>query len=135
MALHPVRTLGITIDRPFPEAYGFAARPENFRLWAAGLADSLHQEGGDWIAQTPEGRATVRFTQANAYGVLDHVVSLPERPDIVIPFRMIPNGDGTEVLFTLFRQPGMTDEQFEADAQAVERDLKTLKTLLEESAR
>jgi hypothetical protein len=33
--------------------------------------------------------------------------------------------------FTLFRQPGMSDQQFEEDASAVERDLLTLKSVLE----
>ena len=34
-------------------------------------------------------------------------------------------------MFTLLRTPGMADEAFAADAAAVERDLITLKALLE----
>jgi hypothetical protein len=46
--------------------------------------------------------------------------------------RVIPNGSGSEVLFTLVRAPGMTDQEFANDAQQVERDLAALKSLLED---
>ena len=45
--------------------------------------------------------------------------------------RVVPNGAGSEFTFTLIQQPGMSDQQFEEDAQAVAHDLRTLKTILE----
>jgi hypothetical protein len=45
--------------------------------------------------------------------------------------RVVPNADGTELIFTLFRLPGMTDEKFEQDAKLVLTDLMALKNLLE----
>lgn len=45
--------------------------------------------------------------------------------------RVVPNGDGAEVMFTLLRQPGMTDAQFAEDAAWVEKDLAALKSILE----
>jgi hypothetical protein len=38
-------------------------------------------------------------------------------------------------VFTLIRQPGMSDGQFAKDQAAVENDLATLKVLLERQAR
>ncbi|HAW62139.1 MAG TPA: polyketide cyclase, partial [Pseudomonas sp.] len=38
-----------------------------------------------------------------------------------------------EFVFTLFRQPDMSDEQFAMDAQAVAADLQRLKNLLEQA--
>jgi hypothetical protein len=52
-------------------------------------------------------------------------------PEIYIPLRLVANGEGTEVVFLLFRQPGMSDEDFFADAAMVTKDLKALKRLLE----
>lgn len=46
---------------------------------------------------------------------------------------MIPDGDASEVVFTLRRRPGMTDDQFDQDADAVGVDLDTLKRVLEAS--
>jgi hypothetical protein len=45
--------------------------------------------------------------------------------------RVAPNGQGSEFVFTLIRQPGTSDEQFAKDKAAVENDLETLKDLLE----
>jgi hypothetical protein len=45
--------------------------------------------------------------------------------------RVVPNGEGSEFIFTLIRQPGVSDGQFAKDQAAVEKDLKTLKGLLE----
>ena len=43
------------------------------------------------------------------------------------PMRVIPNGEGSELMFTLFRLPRMSDAEFVRDASLVERDLLTLK--------
>ena len=45
--------------------------------------------------------------------------------------RLIANGSGCELLFTLFREPSMSDGQFASDAGFVQRDLEGLKRLLE----
>lgn len=47
--------------------------------------------------------------------------------------RAVPNGSGSEVIFTLFRLPDMSDAKFAEDAGMVERDLKTLKCVMENS--
>jgi hypothetical protein len=48
-----------------------------------------------------------------------------------MPMRVFPNGEGAEVLITVFRQPGVSDEKFAEDTHWVRRDLEALKTLLE----
>jgi hypothetical protein len=45
--------------------------------------------------------------------------------------RLINNGGGCELLFTLFREPNASDEQYASDADFVKRDLNGLKELLE----
>ena len=123
--------LSIAIDRAAAEAYEFLSAPENFPKWATGLAGSLRKVGEDWIADTPEGRAVVRFSERNAYGVLDHSVTLPRGVTIYVPLRVVPKGDGCEVVLTLFRRPGMSEESFAADAEWVMRDLGAAKRILE----
>lgn len=127
-----VRHLGVSIAAPFARAYAFARQPDNFPRWAAGLSSSLHLDGDHWVADTPQGQAVVLFTPPNDFGILDHHVLIAGQEDIYIPLRMIANGTGTEVIFTLLRQPNMDDTAFEADAQAVIADLHRLKALLED---
>jgi hypothetical protein len=52
---------------------------------------------------------------------------------VYIPMRVVQNGSGSELIFTLFRLPDMSDAQFDADAEWVMRDLISLKNLLEAS--
>ncbi|WP_288425686.1 SRPBCC family protein [uncultured Agrobacterium sp.] len=126
------RIVHVTINRPWREVYAFASDPAKMPLWAAGLASGLTQDGEDWIASGPLGGARVKFTDANALGVIDHVVTLPNGLRVFNALRVTPNGDGAEVAFTLHRQAAMSDEEFQRDADAVLADLKTLKRILEE---
>jgi hypothetical protein len=56
---------------------------------------------------------------------------MPSGVEVYIPMRVVANGDGSEVIFTLFRTPGMSDAVLERDIGLVEGDLATLKELLE----
>jgi uncharacterized membrane protein len=129
--LPEVRHVSVSIGRPPEAVYAFAAEVKNLPKWAAGLSTTIRKVDGEWIADGPVGPVTVRFTERNTLGVLDHDVVLPSGATIHNPIRVVPNGSGSEVMFTLFRQPGVSAETFEKDAKAVERDLLTLKRLLE----
>jgi hypothetical protein len=106
--------------------------PENFPRWAAGLGARFERSGGYWTAQDPSGRAIrICFSEPNEFGVLDHTVVAQDGRETRNAMRVVPNGTGAEVMFTLLRPPDMTDEAFDADAAAVARDLHALKALLE----
>ena len=131
-----VQHISAYIARPPGEVYEFARDPRNLPHWAAGLARTeVRKEHDEWVVDAPFGKVRVKFVQRNALGVLDHDVTLESGVTIRNPMRVIPNGDGSEFVFTLMRQPGMSDEQFARDKAAVEADIKTLKDLLERRSR
>jgi hypothetical protein len=125
------RTLSVSIDRDWRKVYEAVWQPREFPKWATGLSKSTlnHDRDGWWQAEGPEGAIRIRFTDHNAFGIMDHRVDLGGGVEIYVPMRIISNQDGAEVLFTLFRQPGMSDDKFEADAEWVERDLVALRAL------
>lgn len=121
------QTLTVTIDRDWRALYAAIWRPEVFPAWASGLAQSTLEDMGDhWRARGPEDDVTIRFTGHNAFGIMDHRVYLPDGAEVYVPLRVYQNGAGAEVALTLFRQPGMSDGTFAADADWVRRDLATL---------
>lgn len=128
-----VQHVSVSIRRPPGEVYGFVADVANLPRWAAGLGASFHREGDALVAQGPLGRVTVRFVDRNALGVLDHQVVLASGRAFSNAMRVVPNGRGSEVTFMVVRQPGMSDAEFAADRGAVERDLRTLRDLVEAS--
>jgi Polyketide cyclase / dehydrase and lipid transport len=125
------RHISVSINRAAAEVYEFVSTPGNLPKWAAGLSGSIRKVGEDWIADSPMGAVKVKFADKNKFGILDHDVTLPSGVSIYNPMRVFPNGDGSELVFTLYRRPGMSEQMFAEDAKAVTKDLQELKALLE----
>ena len=128
---HQAHNISISIERDLDEVYEFTSRPENFPRWATGLATNLEPESDYWVAHSPDGPVRVRFTPPNDYGVLDHHVTLPNGTEVYVPMRVVANESGSEVIFTLYRTPGMSEEILARDIGLVTNDLAVLKGLLE----
>jgi hypothetical protein len=73
----------------------------------------------------------IRFAAQNDLGVLNHYVSPAPGREVSNPMRVVPNGAGTELMFTVFQQPDMSDARYGEDLGMIERDLQTLKRVLE----
>lgn len=127
------QVVSISIHRPWNEVYEAIWRPDSFPKWASGLSQSslIQQPNGTWRAEGPTGRVTIRFTDHNPYGVMDHYVLTEAGMEVYVPMRVIANMDGADVALTLFRQPGMSERQFLHDIDWVRRDLATLQALIE----
>ena len=108
----------MTIERSPGEVYAFVSDPKNLAAWASGLSAAVK----------------VRFVERNPFGVLDHTVVPAHGEAMHNPMRVLANGDGSEVVFSLFRRPGMSDAEFARDADWVLRDLLALKAHLEYGA-
>lgn len=118
------RHISVWVEAEPIAVYAFASDPDRLPLWAAGLGDPTLAD------------ADVEFVPANALGVLDHVVTLPSGEQAFNPMRVVPAGidePRCEVVFTVRRRPGMTDEQFKEDCAAVTADLERLRGLVEGS--
>ena len=123
--------ISVSINRSAAQVYEFASDPENLPKWAAGLSGSINKVDEDWIAESLMGRVKVKFAEKNKFGVLDHDVTLPSGVKVYNPMRVFPNNDGSELVFTLYRRPDVSDQEFAEDAKSVEKDLAKLKALLE----
>lgn len=119
------------IDRPAAEVYEYVFDPANIASWAPGLGSAVENVDGHWFVETGSGRVEVAFAERNELGVLDHDVTLPSGEVVYNPMRVVPDGSGSEVVFTVRRQPEMSDEDFERDAGLVQADLTRLKRILE----
>lgn len=119
-------TLSVSCTAPAAAVYAFASDPRNLPRWAAGLCKSVAEFDGRWIVDSPMGTLDFAFAEANPYGVLDHTVVFPDGRRFDNPMRVIANGEGSEILFTLFQQPDMSDADLARDAALVRADLEAL---------
>jgi hypothetical protein len=111
--------------------YEFAHRMQNLPRWAAGLAANIAHEGGAWFTETPGGRIRIAMAPRNAFGVLDHDVTMPDGVTTHNAMRVTPVGDGCLVTFVVLRMPEATDAEFERDCGLVAQDLETIASLVE----
>jgi uncharacterized protein YndB with AHSA1/START domain len=125
------RHLSVHVDRPIAEVYAYASDPSHLPDWAPGLCTSIARVGDHWVAESAMGSIVIRYAEPNPFGVIDHDVVLESGETFHNPVRVLPHDDGAEVVFTLRRQEGMSDDDFNRDAAAVLADLGALKELLE----
>ena len=123
----------IDIERDWQEVYEAVADLRNFPKWAKTFCRAIKKlNDGDWYEMdTPQGPTRIRIASRNDFGVVDHYLVSPKGEDVYVPMRVISNGDGCQLQFTLFRRPGMTEEMFKSDKALVEKDLGTLKEAME----
>ena len=126
----PVKNISITINIPANEVYKFASNPENLPKWVD-FVKSMKKENNIWFADTDLGKIKIEFAPQNDFGIIDHLVTLSNGEIVNNPLRVIKNGKGCELIFTLFWMPNRTEEEFNQDAKAVESDLKTVKKIME----
>lgn len=124
--------IGVEIGATRDAVYAFARDPHNLPRWAAGLAQGEIEVAEDdgLVVDSPMGRVSVRFTPHNEYGVLDHDVTLPSGEVVNNPVRVLAHPGGAEVVFTV-RQGDASEQDYARDLDAVEADLKRLKSLME----
>jgi hypothetical protein len=125
------RHISERIDRSAADVYDYASNPANLPEWAPGLGTSVEQIDGRWFVQTPGGCVGIAFVPRNDYGILDHDVTLPSGEVLYNPLRVTRNGSGSEIVFSLRRLAGMSDEEYQRDARAVSADLARLKQIVE----
>jgi hypothetical protein len=126
-----VRHVSVSIGRAPSEVYAFISNGENLPRWATGLGNMFRRVADEWLAEGPLGTVKIRLARPNDFGVADQDVVLETGVTIHNPIRVVPNGTDSTVTFTLMRLAGVSEQQFNDDAKWVERDLTTLKALLE----
>jgi hypothetical protein len=109
------QTLSVSVECSPGHVYEFVSNPENLPKWARAFCRSVRRSEGDWIVETSDGPMRITFVEQNEFGVLDHSVSPAPGLEILNPMRVVPNGSGSEVIFTLFQSPDMSEEEYSED--------------------
>jgi hypothetical protein len=118
-----------TVPASLAAAFAFLANPENLPRWAVGFARGIRRDGDAWIVATGHGEVPIRYVTDAERGVIDFHLSPAPGVEAVAYSRLIPNGDGVEYVFTQFQTPGMPDEVFEGQQQALAEELAILPAL------
>lgn len=138
MPIHQTKTLTISIDAPLEQVVTDLADPATHPEWANSFFAGAAKRTGDGevLVTVPMMGGPVRFKiDSDArQGVLDLFLA-PEGAAFgaPLPVRLIRNGSGLDVLWTLTRFPGTPDEVWENGLASMEEELRALKARHETS--
>src|SRR5687768_14390984 len=124
-------TKSVSIHAEPTKVVKFLADPENLPRWAVGFAKFVRREGDRWLVTTSSGELGIRIRADAGSGVVDFFMSPARGVEMLAASRVVPNGSGSEYVFTQFQAPGMPDDAFQASVTALGHELTVLRALLE----
>lgn len=124
-------TRSIHIQAAPEKVVSFLADPRNLPRWAVGFAKSVREDDGRWLVTTGSAEWVVRVEVEPRFGVVDFFMSPAPGVEGLAGSRVLPNGAGSEYVFTQFQAPGMSDQVFEQSVRALTHELAVLRALLE----
>jgi polyketide cyclase/dehydrase/lipid transport protein len=128
-------TQAISIDAPPSAVIDLLTDAAEFPRWAAGFARAVRADGDHWIADTGEGEVRLRVRVSREFGTVDFLLAdaLPAR-EIGAFSRVVPNGRGSELVFTQFFADDMRDADLADQRAIVAIELQTVRALCERAA-
>src|SRR3954447_2835914 len=91
-------TRSITIAAPPEAVLDFLADVTSLPRWAPNFARAVRPENGHWMVDTGDGELAIELRVSRALGTVDILRPGDARRGAFM--RVLPNGDGSEYLFT-----------------------------------
>lgn len=128
-------TYGVTIRRKPEEVYDFVANLANWPQFSEFAANFERITDTEYIAHTSQGdvRVLARFDREHL--LLDTEVVLPSGETCFIPYRVVSNRDGAELIMTNFRAVSASRQDYEEQLRWMDIELRRAKEILEANGR
>jgi ketosteroid isomerase-like protein len=124
----------VDIQAPFERVFGFLANPMNWPRYAVVNLHSVSPGECGWFKMvTKFGHGEIRVNPVKELGIIDHDWRDPQA-SWTVPARIVANGDGVTVMYTLFQPPVMTGPQFDQAMKEMDIEMNKLREILESSA-
>ena len=114
------------------KVFAFLADALNWPKYAIVNLRSVSPGQNGWFnAVTQFGEGELKVNPVREFGILDHTWKDPQASWQVYS-RVVPNGDGSTVIMTLFQPPVMDDQQFDRAMNEMDIEMNKLKEILEQ---
>jgi uncharacterized protein YndB with AHSA1/START domain len=119
------------IQAPPEKVYAFLVDPMNWPQYAVVNLRSVSPGENGWFkVVTKFGEGELKVNGVKELGLFDHVWKDPQATWQVYS-RVVPNGEGSTVMMTLFKPPAMSDRQFDHSMEEMDIEMAKLKEILE----
>jgi uncharacterized protein YndB with AHSA1/START domain len=122
-------THSISIDAPPDTVLNVVADPRNLPRWAPAFARAVRPDGDGWVIDSRAGEVRRIVRVSSEHRTVDLLAET--NPDRGAFSRVLPNGRGSEYLFTLFFSDGTDEAAIERQMAIVEDELRTVRSLSE----
>ena len=132
-SLRRSETRTISIRAAPSDVFDLLSDASAFPRWAPAFAPAIRPDGDHWIVERDGSETRIAVRASRVYGTVDIVRA--EEPRSGAFTRVLPNGEGSELLFTLFFPAGTDEEAVVAQMTTVEHELEAVRSLCEASPR
>lgn len=119
------RTISITVKKKTGDAFDSI-----LQLPPKIMPDARISDDGWWSFNGPHGLSKLKFHENKSLGILDHQY-VDEESSWNVPMRVVSNGDFSEVVITLNKPNGISDEQFDQRMHELGEMVHVMKNILE----
>ncbi|EIJ65508.1 hypothetical protein BD31_I0695 [Candidatus Nitrosopumilus salaria BD31] len=119
------RTISITVKKKTGDAFDSI-----LQLPPKIMPDARISDDGWWSFNGPHGLSKLKFHENKSLGILDHQY-VDEESSWNVPMRVVSNGDFSEVVITLNKPNGISDEQFDQRMHELGELVHVMKNILE----
>jgi hypothetical protein len=125
-------TQAVSIEAHPGQVYAFVVNPENLPAWAVGFCRAIRWDAPtqQWIVATANGEIPIRYATDEATRSIDFHFTPAPGVEVAAFSRVVPNGVGSEYIFTQFQAAGMSDDAFAAQTRALGEELHVLRALM-----
>ncbi len=121
------RTITFTVNRKTAEAFDAILNiPPKL------MPDATKHDDGWWSFTSPWGPAKLKFHENRQLGILDHqFVDNDAKWDV--PMRVVSKGNDSEVITTIIKPDGMSDQTFNERMIEIEKIFLSMKQIIEKN--
>jgi hypothetical protein len=128
-------TISVSIDAKPEAVYEFVADLNNWKQFSDFGKNIEQVSQTEWLAHTSQGdvRVIPKFDKDKL--LLDSICIIASGEKQFIPYRVLPNGDGSELMMTNQQTASVSDADYKEQLGWMRTELQTIKSILERTAK
>lgn len=122
-------TISVSINAVPEKIWEFVADINNWPLFSDFASNIEKVQDGEWIFHTSQGDVRVIEKFNRELLLLDTICIVSSGDEQFIPYRVVPNGEGSEIIMTNQQTDGVTDEEYAEQLTWMREELENIKRL------
>lgn len=131
MGLFKFDTVSVSINAKPEKVWEFVADLNNWPQYTDFAKDIEQVNDTEWIFHTSQGdvRVITKFDKEKL--LLDTVCIIASGEEQFIPYRVVPNGEGSEIIMTNQQTASVNNEEYAEQIKWMKEELQNIKRILE----